>query len=180
MIGYVELLPPANEVWGKVIFSEVCVILSTGGEYLTRYTPPRTRYTPTPGTRYNPPLEQTHPPEPGTSPLWSRHPPPRTKYTSQEQSVLGDTVNVRAVRILLECNLVDNAFTSGGRPICFETCRLSKLNRRPTTHLLSNHYGQLLFKLILIAQINPRTCRIINSPSSYVLGTKASATFIRS
>ena len=24
-------LPPANEVWGKVIFLHVCVILSTGG-----------------------------------------------------------------------------------------------------------------------------------------------------
>ena len=25
------LLPPANEVWGKVIFLHMCVILSTGG-----------------------------------------------------------------------------------------------------------------------------------------------------
>ena len=35
------LLPPANEVWDKVLFSEACVILSMGGgKYLTRYTPP--------------------------------------------------------------------------------------------------------------------------------------------
>ena len=26
------LLPPANEVWGKVIFLHVCVILSMGGD----------------------------------------------------------------------------------------------------------------------------------------------------
>ena len=54
----------------------------------TRYplglgTPPRTRYPP--GTRYTP-QDQVHPPA---------------------QSMLGDTVNARAVRILLECNLVN-------------------------------------------------------------------------
>ena len=32
-------LPPANEVWGKVIFFHLSVILFTGGEYLGRYTP---------------------------------------------------------------------------------------------------------------------------------------------
>ena len=77
--------------WGKVTFLQASVILSTGGEYLTRYTPqdqvppPQTRHPPgparqTPGTRYTP------------------TPPPA-------QSMLGDTVNARAVRIL-ECNLV--------------------------------------------------------------------------
>ena len=43
-----------------------------------------------------PPAEQTPPPG-------SRHPP--------VQSMLGDTVNARAVRILLECNLVDKIDT---------------------------------------------------------------------
>ena len=56
------------------------------GEYLTRYTPQ---------ARYSPPRSR-HPP--GVTPPRSRHPP--------VQSMLGDTVNARAVRILLECNLV--------------------------------------------------------------------------
>ena len=82
-------------------------------------TPPGTKYTPQdqvhhpPGTRYTPqdqvhPPDQVHhplgpgtpsPPEPGTPPRPGTPSPP-------EQSMLGDTVNVRAVRILLECNLV--------------------------------------------------------------------------
>ena len=55
-----------------------------------------------------------HPP--GTRhPPWSRHPSPRADTPRdpppgsrhpQEQSMLGDTVNERVVRILLECNLV--------------------------------------------------------------------------
>ena len=44
----------------------------------------------TPGSR--------QPPTPGSRPLSSRHPPPR--------SMLGDTINARAVPILLQCNLV--------------------------------------------------------------------------
>ena len=97
-------------------------------------TPPGTRYTPrdTPQTRYSPlevqPPGADPPPGPGTPPEQtppgtshtpqSRHPPgpatpPRTRYNPprdqvhpSEQSMLGDTVNVRAVCILLECNLV--------------------------------------------------------------------------
>ena len=88
-------LPPANEVWGKVIFLHLSVILFTvEEEYLGRYTlpdqvhpmdqvhpqdqvPPRTR---------NPP-DQVHPPGPGTSPRTRYTPlgpgtPPRTRYTS--------------------------------------------------------------------------------------------------
>ena len=49
-------------------------------------TPPRTRYTP---------RDQVHPPRPGT--------PPATRYPPPDQ---GHTVYARAVRILLECNLV--------------------------------------------------------------------------
>ena len=76
--------------------------------------PPRTRYTPWDqvppwdqahplGTRYTslgpgtPSWDQVHPLGPGT--------PPRIRYPP-EKSILGDTVNVQAVRILLECNLV--------------------------------------------------------------------------
>ena len=65
------LLPPANEVWGKVIFLHLPVILFTRGEYPPRPgTPPWTRYTP---------LDQVPPPRPGTPPNqvppWTRYPP---------------------------------------------------------------------------------------------------------
>ena len=73
--------------WGKVMFLQASVILLTGGEYLTRYTPPDqvhppwTRYTP-PGTRYTPrnrytPLQTRYTPlGPGTPP-GTRYKPPR-------------------------------------------------------------------------------------------------------
>ena len=81
---------------------------------MTRYTPPRTRYTP--GTRYTPPgpgaplgpgtpsrpgtpPDQVHPPWPGTPPWDQIHPLP-------EQCMPGDMGNKLAVRILLECILV--------------------------------------------------------------------------
>ena len=94
-------------------------------------TPLQTRYTPwtryTPGTRYTPlgpgppgpvtPQDQVHPLEPGTppgtrytplglgTPPWDQvHPP--GPGTPPWHSMLGDTVYARAVRILLECNLV--------------------------------------------------------------------------
>ena len=75
------------------------------------HTPPRSRHTPTPEQtppgadtpQEHTPLQQTPPgadtPPPEQTPSRSRHPP-------QAQSMLGDTVNARAIRILLECNLV--------------------------------------------------------------------------
>ena len=113
--------------WGKVMFLQVCVILFKGVGVPDQVHPPRTRYTPPgpgtppqaryiPQTRYTPwdqvhPQDQVHPP--GTPP-WSRYTPqtrytpgtrytPQTRYTPPDQ---GDTVYARAVRILLECNLV--------------------------------------------------------------------------
>ena len=67
------------------MFTGVC--LSTGGEYLTRYTPQEQTLPPGPGT----PPRSRHPPGPGTSPR-SRQPPrpgtpprsrrpPKTRYT---------------------------------------------------------------------------------------------------
>ena len=56
---YTTLLPPANAVWGKVIFLHQFVILFTGGEYLTKYTP---------GTRYSPWTRQVHPPDQAGTP----------------------------------------------------------------------------------------------------------------
>ena len=58
-----------QQSWEVYVFTSVC--LSTGGEYLTRYTP-RTRYNPPgPGT----PPDQVHPPD--------QVQPPGTRYTPQ-------------------------------------------------------------------------------------------------
>ena len=86
------------------MFLHVCVILFTGGSASVHagiHPPPRSR---PPRSRHPPPREQAppsrHPMGGGTPPPWDQaHPPP------PEHSMLGDTVNVRAVRILLECNL---------------------------------------------------------------------------
>ena len=61
----IHLLLSANEVWGKVIFSEACVKNSVhgGGGYLGRYSP-WDQVPPRPGTppgRYTP-SDQVHPP----------------------------------------------------------------------------------------------------------------------
>ena len=132
------LLPPANEVWGKVIFLHLSVILFTGGVCLSACwdTTPRTMHPPGPCTPRDHAPPQDHAP-PGTMhfprdhaplPKWDHAhtpqdhalpprdhspPPPRTMHppslgpcTPLAQSMLGDTVNARAVRILLECNFV--------------------------------------------------------------------------
>ena len=129
-----QYLPPANEVWGKVIFSEACVKNSVHrvGECLTRPprdqagTLPRTRQVHPPGTRQVHPRDQAgtpppgtrqvHPPGPGRyTPRPGRYPPRPGRYTPPDQAGTPpgpgrytpprDTVNARAVRILLECNL---------------------------------------------------------------------------
>ena len=59
-----------------------------------------------------PSQEQTPPDQ--ADPPWSRHPrqtppkpdTPQARHSPRAQSMLGDTVSARAVRILLECNLV--------------------------------------------------------------------------
>ena len=114
IVSFFVLLPPATKL-GKVMFLQVCVILFTGGEYLTRYppgpgTPPRTRY---------PPRNQVHPPGPGTPPPGPGTPPdqvpPQTRYTPQARQRQTPCLGrpspprwplQRTVRILLECILV--------------------------------------------------------------------------
>ena len=90
-----RFLPPANEVWGKVIFLHLSVILFTGG--VPGQVPP-SRYTPLgryPPGRYTPPWAGT---------------PPMSRYTpwagTPPISACLDTVNKRALRFLLECILV--------------------------------------------------------------------------
>ena len=107
-------LLPANEVWGSVIFLHLSVILFTAGVCLSacwdthppgsrhpwsRHPPPRSRHPPWEQT----PLEQTPSPR-------SRHPPMGADPPAQ--CMLGDTVNKRAVCILLECNLVNTVINT--------------------------------------------------------------------
>ena len=118
---HIDVITARNEVGRKVMFLQASVILSTGGSTwsgtppLDQVHPPRTRCTPLgpstpPLTRYTP-QDQVHPqtrpgttPGPGTPHPDQVHPP----GTPPPQSMLADTVNARAVRILLECNLVLN------------------------------------------------------------------------
>ena len=84
--------------WGNVMFLQVSVILLTGGGVVCLsacWDTPPVADTPLPGT---------------DTPLGSRHPPELD--TPLLQSMLGDTVNARAVRILLECILVVNKVTA--------------------------------------------------------------------
>ena len=118
------LLPPANEVWGKVIFSEACVknFIHRRGvlpQCMLGY------HHPAPGTR------QVHPPHPrhqAGTPLGqagtpqTRHPPGTTPpdqagtpLPPTRQSMLGDMVNKWAVCILLECNLGFTLFWEGSK-----------------------------------------------------------------
>ena len=81
-----------NEVVAKVMFLLVSVILLTGGSASVHAgIPPPSR---TPRSR--------HPPE--QTPKVAD--PPRSRPPPRSQSILGDTVNERVVRILLEYNLV--------------------------------------------------------------------------
>ena len=74
-------LPPANEVWGKVIFLHLSLILFTGGSTPQQVSPP-TRYTPGPGT---PPRTRYTPLGTRYTPLGTRYTPPGTRYTPQDQ-----------------------------------------------------------------------------------------------
>ena len=85
MPSFVYCYHPQNEVWGKVIFLHLSVILFTGGSA---------------------PLHAgIHPPPGADTPQDQRQAPPRSR-SPPVQYMLGDTGNKRAVRILLECNLV--------------------------------------------------------------------------
>ena len=111
-----KLLPPAKEVWGKVICLQACVC-PQGGVPDQVYppgpgTPPGTGYTLLgPGTspKQTPPWTRSTPLGPGTPPDPGTPPGADTPLA---QSMLGDTVNARAVRILLECNLVKNCLAT--------------------------------------------------------------------
>ena len=104
------LLPPATKLGQGYVFTGACDSVNRGrGVHHT----PRSRHPPRADPpEQTPPLEQTprsrHPPEqtPQSRPPWSKHPPSRHPHPPLAVSMLSDTVNARAVRILLECNLV--------------------------------------------------------------------------
>ena len=103
------LLPPANEVWCKVMFLHLSVSHSVHREGVCSIacwdTPPRPGI---PQAHTSPdrhplgrhPTRQT--PSPGQTPPPVRHHPPR----QTPPRILRNTVNKRAVHILLECILV--------------------------------------------------------------------------
>ena len=110
-------LPPQRS-WGKVMFLHVSVILFTGGclpQCMLGYSP---RGDPSGGDPHEDPPRKT----PGGPPQEDRTPPRKTEPpledtrktpqedTPLEQCMLGDTGNMRAVRILLECILVMSKF----------------------------------------------------------------------
>ena len=83
--------------FAKVIFLQLSVILFTGGVCLSACWDTTT----TPGTQDQTPLPLSrHPRDQSPPPTQEQAPPPTA------QCMLGDTVNRRAVCILLECNLV--------------------------------------------------------------------------
>ena len=85
--------------WGKVIFSVACVKNSV--HCMLGYSPSLGADTSPPPTPEQTPLGTRHPTPPQTRhPPWEQTPPLPAQY------MLGDTGNKRAVRILLECNLV--------------------------------------------------------------------------
>ena len=109
---FLVLLPPANVVCEGYVFTRVCHSFCSEGGVPDQVHPPGPGPHP-PGADTPHPRDQVHPPVPGTP----EQTPPRTRYTPPradpprpgtppDQSMLGDTVNMRAVCILLECNLV--------------------------------------------------------------------------
>ena len=109
--GLQNLVTGRNEVLAKVIFSQACVILSTGGGGCLLQisgggpgqVPPR--QAPPPGTHppWQAPPPGRHPP--GRHPPWQA-PPPGRHPPRQAPPPPPDTVKARPVRILLECILV--------------------------------------------------------------------------
>ena len=77
--GKLASLPPANEVWGKVIFSEACVknpVHREGGSASVHAGIPH------PAGSRHPSPQTRHPPGAGTPSPWTRY-PPKTRYGQQ-------------------------------------------------------------------------------------------------
>ena len=83
LIQFLSFLPPANKVWGEVIFSEACVKNSVhrGVGGVPDQVPPLGpgRYTPPGPGRYPPGTRQVHPPRTRKVPPWTMQVPPGTR-----------------------------------------------------------------------------------------------------
>ena len=90
--------------WGKVMFLQACVILFIGGGSASVHAGKHPPGADTRQTRH-PPRDQAPSPPGADTPPWEQTPPDQAPTPGQ--SMLGDTVIARAVRILLECNLVN-------------------------------------------------------------------------
>ena len=106
----INLLPPATKLGQGYVFTGVCSSVHRGGSASVHAGIPH------PLSRRPTPPEQTPPgaDPPGSRHPWSRHPlppgsrPPGSRHLpTPMQSILGVKANARAVRILLECNLVN-------------------------------------------------------------------------
>ena len=112
-------LPPANEFWGKVIFSVACVknsVYMGWGVCLST-------------------CWDTIPPD--QAPLWDQTPHPGADtpqdQTPPAQCMLGDMVNKRAACILLECNLV------------FHACGFDIINTNSLCDRISENFDQISY-----------------------------------
>ena len=137
-----ELLPPANEVWGNVMFLHVSVILLTGG-VPWQYSPPRagTPLAGTPPGRYTP--WQVHPQQvhiPGQVHPQQVHPPGQVPSPSRYPpgNACLDMVNKRAACILLECILVITIYSklTANLPILLSDIKARRVREVP----LQNEY----------------------------------------
>ena len=118
-------LPPANEVWGKVIFLHLSVILFTGGVHgkvppwqvhppagtPPAGTPPRQLH---PRTGTPPPWAGTPPPWAGTPPLWAGI-PPWTGTPTPGRYALPQQCMLAAIPLGLENWKNRKAFSSQGK-----------------------------------------------------------------
>ena len=101
-----SLLPPATKLGQGNIFTGICDSVHRGvlPQCMLGFQPPPQDQAGTPLRPGRHPLPGTRP---GRHPPGTRQAPPRDQAAHPpDQSILGDTVNERAVCILLKCNLV--------------------------------------------------------------------------
>ena len=149
--------------WGKVMFLQASVILSTGGGSASVHA----GITPPPSRSRHTPQEQAHPP--------SRHPPgagtPPEQAPPLAQSMLGDTVNARAVRILLECKLVYST-----SPL--HNVHVNPSYTNPDRDISSRHESRhVLFRLLIFPLASLQISLSDNLPHCAVIITQSCSTY---
>ena len=177
MIFSIALHYDPQTKFAKVMFLHVFVC-PQGGEGVPEQVPPGryTSWAATPPGQVQPPAGTPPwagtPPRPGTPPAGTPPgqllpqagtPPgrytPLGRYTPQEQCMLGNTGNKRAVRILLECILIEKIFlfanctfitfdwvSSRDNPICKSVICSQTCTRRQWLMQLQTHCSSLTLK----------------------------------